>query len=87
MGIHGEEAGLTFSRIEKKTLVLRPMLLSKQSSLCGFYSCRNRGGEVPASQDASIKRAADKSRERRKKIINKKREKTGQKLILPEQLN
>ena len=62
MGIHRKEAGLTFSRIEKKTLVLRLALLSKQSSLCGLHSGRDRGGEGPDGQVVNTKRAADKNR-------------------------
>ena len=36
VGIQKEE-GLSFARIERKTPVLRPVLQSKQSSLCGLH--------------------------------------------------
>ena len=62
MGIQRKEAGLTFSRIEKKTLVLRLALLSKQSSLCVLHSGRDRGGGGPDGQIVNTKRAADKNR-------------------------
>ena len=42
MEMHPEERGLTFTEIEKKTTVLRPVLQSNQSSLCSLHS-RRRG--------------------------------------------
>ena len=69
MGIH-REGGLTFARIERKTLALRSALQANQSFLCGLHSSRDRGGQI-----VSVKRAADKSRQRRRKIIDKKKEK------------
>ena len=47
VGIHREEGDLTFSRIERKTPVLRPALQSKQSSLCGLHRSEDRGGVGP----------------------------------------
>ena len=75
MGVHREERGLTFSRIERKTPVLRPALQSKQSSLCGLHRSRDRGGGGPNGQIVSVKRAADGRRQRCRKIINEEREK------------
>ena len=39
------EGHLTFARVERKTLVLRPALQSKQSSLCGLHRSSDRGKE------------------------------------------
>ena len=75
MGIHLEEGGLTFARIERKTPVLRPALQSKQSSLCGLHCSRDRGGREPNGQIISVKRAADGRRQRSQKIIDENREK------------
>ena len=75
MGIHREEGGLTFAWIERKTPVLRPLLRSKQSSLCSLHLCRDRGGRGPNGQIVSVKRAADGRRQRSRKIINEEREK------------
>ena len=75
MGIHYEQGGLTFARIERKTPVLRPALQSKQSSLCGLHCSGDRGGGGPNGQIVSVKRAADRRRQRIWKIINEKREK------------
>ena len=58
MGIH-REGGITFSRIERKTPVLRPALQLKQSILCGLHRCGDRGGGGPNGQIASVKRAVD----------------------------
>ena len=74
MGIHWEEQGLTFARIERKTPVLRPALQSKQSSLCGLHRSGDQGGGGTNGQIASIKRAADERRQRSRKIINEERE-------------
>ena len=57
MGIHKEE-GLTIARIERMTLVLRPALQSKQSSLCDLHCSEDRGGG-PNGQIISVKTAAD----------------------------
>ena len=70
-----EEGGLTFTRIERKTPVLRPALQSKQSSLCGLYRSRDRGGGGPNGQIVSVKRTADGRTQRGRKIINEEREK------------
>ena len=75
MGIHLQEGGLTFAGIERMTPLLRPALQSKQSSLCGFHSSGMRGGRGPNGQIVSIKRAADRRRQRCRKIINEEREK------------
>ena len=72
MGIHREEGGLTFARIERKTPVLRPALQSKQSSLCGLHRSEDRG---PNGQIVSVKRAACGRRQRSRKVINEEREK------------
>ena len=71
VGIHREEGGLTFARIERKSPVLRPALQSKQSSLCGLRRRRDRGGGGPNGYIVNVKRAADGSR----KIMDEKREK------------
>ena len=83
MGIHWEEGGLTFARIERKTPVLRPALQSKQSSLCGLHCSGYRGGR-PNGQIVSVKRAADGRRQRSRKIIGEERRKQGQERILVE---
>ena len=75
MGIHREEGGLTFARIERKTPVLRPALQSKQSSLSGLHRSGDREGGGPNGQIVIIKRAADGRRQRSRKIINEEREK------------
>ena len=67
--------GLTFTRIERKTPVLRPVLQSKQSSLCGLHRSGDRGGGGPNGQIISVKRAADGRRQRGRKIINEERKK------------
>ena len=51
--------GLTFSRIERKTPVLKPALHYKKSSLGNLYRSRDRGGGKPNGQVVSIKRTAD----------------------------
>ena len=75
MGIHREEGGLIFVRIERKTPVLRPALQSKQSSLCGLHRSRDRGRGGPNDQIVSIKRAADGRRQKSRKIIDEEKEK------------
>ena len=75
MGIHREEGGLAFTRIERKAPVLRPALQSKQSSLYGLHSSGDRGGGGPNGQIVSVKSAADGRRQRSQKIINEEREK------------
>ena len=55
--------------------MLRPVLQSKQSSWCGLHHSGNRGGGAPNGQIVSIKRAANRRRQRGQKIINEKREK------------
>ena len=75
MGIHREERGLAFARIERKTPVLRPALQLKQSSLCGLHRSGDRGGGGPNGQIVSVKRAADERNETSRKIIDKTREK------------
>ena len=74
MGIH-REGGLTFARIERKTLALRQALQANQSFLCGLHRSGDRGGRGPNGQIVSVKRAADGRRQRRRKIIDKKKEK------------
>ena len=75
VGIHREEASLTFARIERKTPVLRSALHPNQSSWCGLHRSGDRGGGGPNGQVVSVKRAADGRRQRGQKIINEKREK------------
>ena len=75
MGIHCEEGGLTFARIERKTPALRPTLQSKQSFLCGLHRSKDRWGRGPNGQIVRVKRAADGRRQRGRKIINEEREK------------
>ena len=70
VGIHWEEGGLTFARIERKTPVLRPALQSKQSSLCGLHRSGDRGGGGPNGQIVTVKRAADERRQRSRKIVD-----------------
>ena len=77
MGIHWEERGLTFARIERKTPVLRPALQSKQSSLCDLHRSRNRWGGGPNGQIVSVKRAADGTRQRSRKIADEREKSTG----------
>ena len=72
VGIHCEERGLTFARIERKTPVLRPALQSNQSSLCSLHRCGDRGRGGPNGQ---IVRAPDERRQRNREIIDEKREK------------
>ena len=74
MGIHQEEGGLTFAQIERKTPVFRPALQSKQSSLCGLHCSGDPGVGRPNGQIVSIKRAADRRKQRSQKIINEERE-------------
>ena len=62
-------------QIERKTPVLRPALQSKQSLLCGFHCDGGRGRGGPNGQIISIKRAADRRRQRSRKIIDEEREK------------
>ena len=69
MGIHCEEGGLTFARIERKTPVLRPALQSKQSSLCGLHRSRDQGGGGSNGQIVSVEKAADGRRQRSGNII------------------
>ena len=76
MGIRREEGDITFARIERKTPVLRRSLQLKQSSMCGLHRSGDRGGGEPNGQIISIKRAADKRRQRGQKIINEEREKS-----------
>ena len=71
MGIHREEGGLTFARIERKT----PAVQLKQSSLCGFHRSGDQGRGGPNGQIVSLKRAADRRRQRSRKIINEEGEK------------
>ena len=52
MGIYSER-GLTFSRTERKTPVLRPELQSKQSSLCGLQRSRDEKEKGPNGQIVS----------------------------------
>ena len=73
MWIHQEKGSLTFSQIERKTVVLRPALHSKQSSLCGFHHSGDREGREPNGQIVSAKRGG--RRQRGRKIIDEKREK------------
>ena len=75
MKIDWNEGGLTFTRIEKKTPVLRPALQSKQSSLCGLHRSGDRREGGPNGQIVSVKRAADERRQRNRKIIDEEREK------------
>ena len=67
--------GFAFTRIERKSSVLRPALQSNQSSLCNLHHGRDRGGGGPNSQIASVKRAADRRRQRSREIVDEKREK------------
>ena len=55
MGIH-REGGLTFARIERKTPVLRPVLQSKQSSLCGLHRSGDQGKGGSNGQIVSVKK-------------------------------
>ena len=75
MGIHQEEGGLTFARIQRKTPVLTPALQSKQSFLCGLHRSKNREEGGPNGQIVSVKRATDGRRQRIRKIIDEQREK------------
>ena len=70
-----KKGGLTFARIERKTPVLRPVLQSKQSSLCGLHCSRDRGGGGPNGQIVIVKRTADGRKQRSRKIIDEEREK------------
>ena len=65
---------LTFTRIERKTPVLRPVLESKQSSLCGLRHSEDREGGGPNGQIVSKKLTADGRRQRSRKIIDEERE-------------
>ena len=38
--IHQKEGGLTFPRIERKTLVLKPAVWSNENYLCGLRSSK-----------------------------------------------
>ena len=70
-----EEGGLIFTRIKRKTLVLRPALASVESKLLVWpYRSRDKWGGEPNSQIISIKRAADGRRQRRREFIDEKRE-------------
>ena len=70
-----EKKEATFSRIERKTSILRPALQLNQSFLCGFRRIKGRGGGVPNGQSISVKIAADRRSQRSSKIIDEKREK------------
>ena len=59
MGLHREEGGLTFARIERKTPVHRSALLSNQSSLGSFHRSTYRVEGGPNGQIVSIKRTTD----------------------------
>ena len=48
-----------FAWIERRTPVVRPVLQSKQSSLCDLHHSGDREGGGPNGQIVSIKRAAD----------------------------
>ena len=54
--------------------MLRPVLQSKQSSLCGLHHSGDQGEKGPNGQIISIKRAANRRRQRGQKIINEERE-------------
>ena len=62
------------------------MLQSKQSSLCGLHRSRDRGRGGPNGQIVSVKRAADRRRQRGRKIINEERKVQGQERIVAEHL-
>ena len=55
--------------------MLRPALQSNHTSLCGLHRSGDRGGEEPNGQIVNVKRAADRRRQRSRKIINEEREK------------
>ena len=80
--IHQKEGGFTFSGIQRKTPVLRPMLQSSQGSLCGLLSSRYGGPGEPNGQVVSINRAAEGGKYNRRKIGNKNRQ-NGQEEIPP----
>ena len=77
MGIHREEGGLTFARIERITPVLRPALQSKQSSLCGLHRSKDRGGQRPNGQIVSIKRTAGGRKQRAGRSLMNRKKSTG----------
>ena len=56
------------------TPVIRPVLQSKQSSLCGLHRSGDRGRRGPNGQIVSINRAPDGRRQRGRKIIDEERE-------------
>ena len=56
--IYSKKGGLTFAWIERKTLLLRPVLQLNQSFLCSIHSNRDRGGEEVDGQVVSMKRRA-----------------------------
>ena len=72
LGVHPEERGFTFARIERKTPILKSALQSNQSFLFGVYRSRDLGGGRPNGQVVSIKRATDQRRQRSRKIIDEK---------------
>ena len=59
----------------KDTSIQTSALQSKQSSLCGLHNTGDQGGGEPNGQIVSVKRAADETRQRSRKIINEEREK------------
>ena len=73
VGIHRKERCLTFSRTERKTPVFIPSLQSNESSLCGHHRSRDQGGGGPNVQVVSIKRLADRRRQRSSKITVKRK--------------
>ena len=75
MEINRKEGGLIFSRIKKKTPILRLALRPNQSSLRGLHCNRNRGGGGPDGQVVITKRTTHRRRKRNRKIIDEKREK------------
>ena len=74
--IHREEKSLTFARIERKTPILRPAIQLNQSFLWNFHCTWDRGAGGPNGQVISIKKPADERRQRSRKIIVEKREKS-----------
>ena len=69
--------GSTEKKETSQTLLLRPVVQSNQSSLCGLYRSGDRGRGGPDGQIVSVKRAADGRKQRSREITDEERKSTG----------
>ena len=73
--IHSEEEEVTITRIGRKTPILTPAPQSNQSYLYSLHRSRYRGEGEPNLHVVSIKRTADKTTQRSRKVIDNKKRK------------